>query len=144
MADKKNIIQVREFEVGGRRMGLCFSTNALVLLEERFEVDSIVDLMQSWESKTPGMKDIRALAWGGMEGWRMRSDPTSSPFTETEAGVILDALAEQTGQGALQALSDLLTSSMGLDVKGEVEKALAEADKGDGNAADAPLEGKVD
>jgi len=134
--EKKKIVQVHEFQVGGKTFGLSYTTNAMILLEEKFGVDSIFELLNTWGVKVPGMKDIRLLAWGGLEGWRRahkKNDADYPPFELEDVGEILDAFADQCGKGALEALSDMLVASSGLDV----QKKLEGETKAEG---DAPLE----
>lgn len=91
-----------EGEGEGERVGLCFTTNAIVQLEKEMGCN-VTDM--GAKIKDGGFDTVRKLVRAGLEGWRKRCKPSRAEFTEDDAGNAFDELGGlHSGAGKLLGL----------------------------------------
>jgi hypothetical protein len=101
--------QEKSFEAGGKTHDLRFTTNALAMLEEKIGDHFMV------AARRLSMRDIRAIMWTGLEGYRQEKKPDADAFTIEQAGRIIDSLGGYSA--ALKILLPAFQESFAPDEK---------------------------
>lgn len=99
----------------GDIVGLCINTNALVMLEEQFDV-AITEIGDAFSS--PSLGKFRTFVYCALEGWRLREAVDRDPFTQQDAGNIFDEFGGLAGGGAemiIELFNDSGVISVSLD-----------------------------
>lgn len=124
-------LPAKEGEDKGEQVGLCFTTNAIIELEKKFDC-AVHEL--GLKLKEQRVEGIRRLALVALEGWRVRCKPSREQFTEEEAGNAYDELGGLCMVGDHPLIKLFMSSVQSEDVEDDVDSAVAKL-KAEGEAA---------
>ena len=88
--------ELRLTTANGDEYGLLFDLRAIERLETQFGC-SITDLFTSWDSKRPGVADLKTFVLTGNEGWHRRANGQGEGHRRVTPNNVLDVI-ESSGK----------------------------------------------